>query len=38
MTIAQDNGEQCPKGYYCPTGTLAPITCPVGSYNNNLGA
>jgi hypothetical protein len=25
----------CPAGYYCPSGTIAPIPCPVGTYQPN---
>ena len=28
----------CPVGNYCPAGTIDPITCPDGSYNNHTGA
>jgi hypothetical protein len=24
--------NQCPAGYYCPTGATAPVVCPLGSY------
>jgi hypothetical protein len=30
-------GGQCPAGYYCPKGALAPIVCPIGTYNPNPG-
>ena len=30
-------GEICPRGYYCPTGTLEPLACPHGNYNPDEG-
>ncbi|KAL8424659.1 hypothetical protein Efla_006444 [Eimeria flavescens] len=27
----------CPKGHYCPQGTLSPRQCPVGTYNDKMG-
>ena len=30
-------GGKCPKGHYCTAGTLAPIPCPVGTYNDDTG-
>lgn len=32
------NGNECPKGHYCPEGTLTPVACPFGSYLNSRGA
>ena len=26
-------GNICPKGYYCPSGSIYPIACPKGTYN-----
>jgi len=26
----------CPKGFYCPEGTIAPVPCPLGTYNPNF--
>ena len=26
----------CPKGYYCPAGTVSPIPCPVGTYSKQV--
>ena len=28
------NGYECTPGYYCPSGILAPIPCPEGTYSN----
>ena len=28
----------CPRGHFCPSGTSEPIKCPVGTFNQNLGA
>ena len=27
-------GHPCPAGHYCPTGTISPIPCPPGTYND----
>ncbi|XP_064629299.1 uncharacterized protein LOC135488586 [Lineus longissimus] len=27
----------CPMGKYCPLGSVTPINCPVGTYNNRTG-
>ena len=24
----------CPKGYYCPEGTVTPFPCPQGTFSN----
>ncbi|KAE9138231.1 hypothetical protein PF007_g1495 [Phytophthora fragariae] len=29
--------DACPPGYFCPTGTPAPIICPAGTYSNLTG-
>lgn len=31
--FSQHRGELCPKGFYCPEGTLEPMACPSGTYN-----
>jgi hypothetical protein len=31
-------GDICPKGYYCPQGSIIPTACPAGSYNTQMGA
>lgn len=28
---------QCPQGHYCPEGSVLPLPCPVGTYNDLLG-
>jgi hypothetical protein len=38
LTLQYNNGEKCPKGYYCPEGSYEPTPCAVGSYNKNFGA
>lgn len=30
---AISTGTACPAGYYCPSGTAQPISCPIGTYN-----
>ncbi|CAH1789578.1 unnamed protein product, partial [Owenia fusiformis] len=30
-------GYNCTEGHYCPTGSDAPIRCPSGSYQDQLG-
>eukprot|EP00347_Sterkiella_histriomuscorum_P016022 403354791 len=30
-------GDQCPRGYYCPAGTFSPLACPIGTYNSKIG-
>jgi hypothetical protein len=32
------SGKQCPRGKYCAQGVSAPTDCPIGKYNNKLGA
>lgn len=27
-------GDVCPRGKYCPAGTVTPIDCPLGMFNN----
>lgn len=27
-------GDVCPRGKYCPAGTVTPIDCPLGTFNN----
>uniref|UniRef100_K3WJP5 Tyrosine-protein kinase ephrin type A/B receptor-like domain-containing protein n=1 Tax=Globisporangium ultimum (strain ATCC 200006 / CBS 805.95 / DAOM BR144) TaxID=431595 RepID=K3WJP5_GLOUD len=29
--------DACPKGYYCPIATPAPVICPAGTYSNFTG-
>ena len=31
-------GDKCPKGHYCPEGTLNTVACPPGTFLNSLGA
>lgn len=38
MTRAPDLlRDPCPPGYYCPTGTPYPVSCPSGTYNPSPG-
>ena len=30
----QSFGDQCPPGAYCPEGSVEPLPCPAGTYNN----
>lgn len=30
-------GEECPVGHYCERGTVAPESCPPGTFSNTLG-
>lgn len=30
-------GGICPVGYYCPEGSVTPVGCPDGSYQDELG-
>lgn len=30
--------KRCPRGQYCVAGTSTPADCPIGTYNNKLGA
>ena len=34
------NGYECGQGFYCPSGVVVPIPCPVGTYslNSTLGS
>lgn len=32
-----DTGEECPEGHYCVSGTVAPESCPSGTFSNSLG-
>lgn len=27
----------CPKGFYCPEGSVVPVSCPLGMYNPSVG-
>ncbi len=33
VNMTSTNGKECPPGFYCPTGTIIPRPCPVGSYS-----
>ena len=33
-----ERGSICPKGTYCPAGSVAPTHCPPGSYQPKMGA
>ena len=37
-TTSAEGGYACPAGYYCPLGELAPIPCPIATYNPSLAA
>jgi hypothetical protein len=26
--------QDCPQGFYCPSGTIVPVPCPIGTYND----
>lgn len=30
--VNQSNGDRCPKGHYCPTGSPYPLSCEPGTY------
>ena len=30
-------GGICPTGHFCPSGTIVPLSCPAGMYNNITG-
>lgn len=30
-------GGTCPRGHYCPVGTISPVSCPPGTLNDNKG-
>lgn len=32
--IGSEINGKCPKGYYCPLGTVAPLPCPIGTYSD----
>lgn len=36
--VETDKGYACPRGTYCPAGTLEPLLCPVGTYQPNIAA
>lgn len=31
---ASGTGTQCPAGHYCPTGSIVPVPCPIGTYRS----
>lgn len=31
-------GNLCPRGFYCPVGTVTPSQCPVGLFSSEIGA
>ncbi|XP_041098352.1 SCO-spondin [Polyodon spathula] len=38
MPVDGVSGDRCPKGLYCPKGSVLPLPCPDGSYTNITGA
>ncbi|MGH0168698.1 UNVERIFIED_CONTAM: hypothetical protein FKN15_055273 [Acipenser sinensis] len=37
MPVDGVSGDRCPKGHYCPEGSVLPLSCPDGSYANITG-
>lgn len=37
MALTDSDQYECPKGYYCPAGTIDPTPCPVGTYGDATG-
>lgn len=37
-TTPEENGYICPPGFYCPSGALEPVACPMGTFNPDEGS